>query len=272
LDESTVTAQYTIGGLGQRILDALVAEGKSINPLDPDDLLHVEEFHALGRKASAGLAVVAGVGESDRVLDVGCGIGGPCRFLARQTGCRVVGVDLTEEFCGVAEDLNRRTGLADRVSIQQADALHLPFPAASFDVVWTQHVSMNIEDKPALYAEFRRVVKPGGRLAFFDVVAGAGSPVYFPVPWADEPSLSFLASAGETRELVEKAGFSVEHWDDLSLEALEFFRQFAASTSAPASNVGPQLLIRNLRPKVANFIRNLEKKSITMLRGVGSAI
>ena len=118
------------------------------------------------------LAEAAAITSTDEVLDVGCGIGGPARFLATKFGCKVTGIDLTPEFIDVARDLNARVGLGDTIDLRVADALDLPFPDASFDVVWTQHVSMNIADKPGLYAELGRVLRPGGRLAFFDVVAG----------------------------------------------------------------------------------------------------
>src|SRR3970282_2307832 len=96
------------------------------------------------------------------VLDVGGGLGGPARTLARETGCRVTVLDLTEEYCRVGADLTRRTGLGDQVRCQHGNALALPFPAAAFNVVWTQHSSMNVDDKERLYGEILRVLRPDG--------------------------------------------------------------------------------------------------------------
>ena len=103
----------------------------------------------------------------------------------------------------------------DKVEIQQGNALDLPFENGSFDVVWTQHVSMNIADKSKLYSEMRRVSKVGGGLAFFDILAGPSQPIHFPVRWAEDQSVSFLATAQETRDNVAGAGFVVRYVADV---------------------------------------------------------
>ncbi len=78
------------------------------------------------------------------MLDVGCGIGGPARYLAATFGCRVTGIDLSPEFIGAATYLTARCGLLDRITIQVGDALHLPFEDAAFDTVFLQHVAMEL--------------------------------------------------------------------------------------------------------------------------------
>ena len=217
-----IEAHYTRGNLRQAVLDAIVAEGFDPENLHPDALIAAEEFHTFGRAATVALADAADVTSEDRVLDVGSGLGGPARYLARDRGCRVVGVDLTAELCEVATDLTRRVGLTDHVEIEQGDALALRFADASFDVVWTQHVSMNIPDKAGFYHELRRVMRPNGRLAFFDLLAGANQPIHFPVPWAEDQSASALATADDTRTFLADAGFKIDVWQDLTPAAVEF--------------------------------------------------
>jgi ubiquinone/menaquinone biosynthesis C-methylase UbiE len=151
-----VARHYTRGDLQQTVLQAIVDSGHDPDDLDPDALAPAEEFHTLGRLATVALADAAEVRAADHVLDVGSGLGGPARLLARRYGARVTGIDLTPELCAVAADLTRRVGLDDRVEIRQGDALDLPFDDATFDVVWTQHVSMNIADKDRLFGEMRR--------------------------------------------------------------------------------------------------------------------
>lgn len=261
---------YSRGGLMKSILDGLNESGHDPDALDAEALAPLEEFHTFGREATIALADAAGITENDRVLDVGCGIGGPARLLARRYGCPVVGIDLTEEFCDVAIDLNRRVGLDDRVEIRRADALDLPFADGEFSVVWTQHVSMNIEDKPRMYAEMRRVVPTGGRLGFFDILAGPTQPIRFPVPWASDENVNFLASALETQVMVAAAGFRTRLWEDTTTQATRFYRAMGMPTPAPP--LGLHLIVPNVPEKGANLRRNAEEGRIIVVRCVAEAV
>lgn len=266
----TVETHYGLAGLGDAILAAFTKAGKDLDHLTPEDLAIVDEFHVRGRAATAEVARLAKIASEDTVLDVGCGIGGPSRHLAAEFGCHVTGLDLTEEYCSVAAMLTEKTGLAGKIDYRHGDALAMPFADRSFDVVWTQHVSMNISDRPGLYAEMHRVLKPGGRLAIYDVVAGGGGDLYFPVPWAREPSISFLLSGAEMRELLENTGFKVSAWRDATPPALEWFESVSA-TAAPggAGSLGLGLLLGDdLAAMVANMRRNLEEDRVALVQTV----
>lgn len=152
----------------------------------------LEDFHSLGRLATIALIDLARISAGDPVLDAGTGIGGTARLIAAERGARVTAVDLTPEYCEVAQWLNDAVGLGDTIDIHTADVSALPFDAGSFDVVVSQHVQINIADKRALYAEARRVLAPDGRLALWNVTAGAAGPLHLPVPWATSPDQSHL--------------------------------------------------------------------------------
>ena len=218
-----IQTHYTRADLGEVILAALEKAGKDVNRLTPEDLAPIDEFHIRGRTATLELARAAGLDATKRVLDVGSGVGGTSRCLAKEFGCRVTGIDLTDEYCRAAAMLSARTGLAHLVDFRQGDATELPFDDQTFDVVWTEHVAMNIPDKTRLYKEMHRVLKPGGTLAIYDVFAGPSGPVLFPVPWARTPDTSFLVQPTELRKLLADAGFTVTDWSDTTEAARAWF-------------------------------------------------
>ncbi len=222
-----IQKHYSCPDVGSVILAALEKAGKDLGHLTLEDLAPVDEFHIRGREATLELGRAAGLDANKRVLDVGSGVGGTSRCLAKKFGCRVTGIDLTDEYCRAAAMLSARVGLTDLVDYRQGDATSLPFEDATFDVVWTEHVAMNIPDKPRLYQEMHRVLKPGGTLAIYDVLAGPSGPVLFPVPWARTPATSFLVQPHELRRLLEEAGFTVSGWMDTTEAARVWFVSLA---------------------------------------------
>ncbi len=191
-DQTTDTAHYGGGALQERVTLALKRAGLDRDGMNWSELAPLDQFHVCGLAATKELAARLGIKTDTILLDIGCGLGGPARYLAATCGCRVTGIDLSQPFIDVARMLTDRVGLSDRVSFQQADALALPFADAGFDYVLTQHVAMNSADRVPFYANIHRVLKPGGSLAIFDVVAGDGTPLLFPVPWACQPENSAL--------------------------------------------------------------------------------
>jgi ubiquinone/menaquinone biosynthesis C-methylase UbiE len=266
-----VEEHYTHRDLAAAIFEALAAAGKDVDNLTLQDLAPVDEFHIRGQEATAELARSARLDDTMHVLDVGSGVGGPSRYLAAEFGCRVTGLDLTEAYCRAAQVLADRLGLGDRIVYRQGNALNMPFDDESFEVVWTQHTAMNIDDKPRLYSEMWRVVKRGGLIAIYDILGGDGGPVHFPVPWASEPSISFLATADELHDLLEEAGFEILSWKDTTDLGREWFRAMRRRIQEEgASPLGFHVLLGpDFQTMAQNMVRNLEENRITLIEVLG---
>jgi ubiquinone/menaquinone biosynthesis C-methylase UbiE len=264
-----VRDHYRATGLTGRLKTALLALGPEDRHLTPQELANLDQFHTRGLAATVELGKLAGLTAGMSVLDVGSGVGGPARFLAATCGCRVTGIDLSEPFVEAARYLTGRTGQGGQVSFETASALELPFESGRFDVVLLQHVAMNIADRPRLYREIRRVLKPGGRLATFDVVLTGGEP-HYPVPWARTPATSFLLTEAATRAAIEPAGFRTLAWHDETEAAKAWIVQLRASGPPPSPNLGV-VMGPDFAELAANLGRNLMEGRIGILTAVFEA-
>jgi ubiquinone/menaquinone biosynthesis C-methylase UbiE len=222
-----VAEHYSPDGLVDRVRDALKANGLEVGNITAEQLEGLDQFHSRGLAATVDMARDLNPGPEDQILDIGSGLGGPSRYLARTYGSRVTGIDLSDSFVDAAEFLAERAGLSRDVAYQQADALELPFMDEQFDIVWTQHVAMNIADRSRFYGEAHRVLRPGGRMAIYDVLHSHGGPLIYPVPWARDESTSFVMTPEGMREVLEKTGFAVESWIDRTADARLWFEELA---------------------------------------------
>lgn len=262
--EAQVARHYTHGSLEHAIIAALRAAGKDPDALSIDDLSELDELHSGWRPATAELAADLDLGPGLELLDVGSGLGGPARFFAQAHGCRVTGLDVTEELVQVAGVLTARSGLDARVRFLHGSALALPFGNASFDRATLIHVGMNIEDKGTLFSELRRVLRPGGALCVYDVMRLTPAPLPYPLPWAETEAASFVEPPEAYRRLLAEQGFTLERERSRREQTLELARAMRARAAAEGP---PQLGLHVLMgasaaPRIANVMEAIERGGI----------
>jgi sarcosine/dimethylglycine N-methyltransferase len=271
------SSPYTTGTTRSNIRNALLAAGKDLDHLQLADLGMLEDFHTNGRLATMQLADLVDIKPDSAVLDAGAATGGTARYLADRFGCTVTAIDRVEEYCDTARWINALVGLTNQISVHCGDVADLPFPDATFQVVFSQHVQMNVADKHRLYQETRRVLAAGGQLAIWDLTAaddtsdartGSLLELDYPLPWADRPGQGHLVTAASLRESIEAAGFAIERWTDLTDHAAETMRMVL---SLPPSPLGLHVFVPGFGERVRNLTAAIANGHIRAIQAIARA-
>ena len=155
----------------QQIFEAVAARGIAKEDITEEVLQLHDQDHYGGTQAVDRLMAQASLISSDHLLDVCSGVGGPARYISWKSGCQVTGLDLTASRVAGAIELTQATGLAERVDFVQGNALEMPFDDNSFTCVIGQEAFAHIPNKKQLISECARVLKPGGRMVFSDIMS-----------------------------------------------------------------------------------------------------
>jgi cyclopropane fatty-acyl-phospholipid synthase-like methyltransferase len=146
-----------------RIARGLAARGIGpADPIPPETLFSLDQWHYHGTDAVRAAAELFGLGPASRVLDIGSGVGGPARYLAHTTGCRVTAVELQPELHAIAVDLTRRCGLDDRVTHLNADAMTCQLDAGAFDAAVSWLAVLHMPDRRLLFTRLGQALRRGG--------------------------------------------------------------------------------------------------------------
>lgn len=259
--EAEVARHYGAADLIGRIKAGLAALGLDPAAVRPEDLSPVDEFHIGGFAATEALAAQMEIAPGAEVLDIGSGLGGTARYLVRRFGARVTGLDLTAAYVETARALSAMVGLGEATRFETGSALAMPFADAGFDAALLVHVGMNIPDKARLFAEARRVLRPGGVFAVYEVMRTGEGELDFPVPWAMDATTSFLATPEEYRAAARAAGFTLTAERERRAFALDFFGRMTARMKKAGGPppLGIHLLMGESAPeKIANMVANIE--------------
>jgi ubiquinone/menaquinone biosynthesis C-methylase UbiE len=253
---SQVADHYARGSLVADIRDGLVAMGKTESTVTAEDLAPVDEFHIGGRAATGELARQLALTAGDRVLDIGCGLGGPARQIAAHYECQVTGIDLTRDYIEAGNVLSGWLHLEDRICLQQGDALGLPFPDGSFSAAYMLHVGMNIADKTTLFSEVARVLRAGARFGVYDVMRTGAGELSYPLPWASTADTNAIAAPEQYRDTLSAAGFEILSERQQRDVALEYFARQRAQAATGRTVLGVQTLMGARRPEM---VRNMSE-------------
>lgn len=265
-----IHSYYSPNDLYNQIIDGLNAVGKDLSKITLDDLQPVDEFHVRGGVATQELIKLSGFTPDMHILDVGCGVGGSTRRLSDETGCTVTGIDLSDQYIDAAERLTKLLGMEEKVKFHAASALELPFEDNTFDGVWSIQMGMNIEDKLSWLKEVYRVLKPGRPAVLYEICGHKNSPIHFPVPWAQDSTMSFLDPPEDFRNIITSAGFDIDIWYDLTDLAQEAFSHMTEPSGEPdLPKLGVHMLVGNdILTKAYNLHRNLDEQRVSLIETV----
>lgn len=257
----TIADHWGRGDVYGLIVSALNKMSKPLDSLTVEDLAPVDHFHARGFPATIELADRLPLKAGQHIVDIGCGLGGPARYLAKRFQCNVSGVDITEPFVEAANKLTALLRMERQVKIEHGDGQHLPYADSTFDGAFTQHVTMNVADRPAFFAEAYRVLKPGAFFALTEHGLGEKGGPHYPVPWSMDGSGAYLVTPSETRALLQQAGFVDIRMEDTGTKyAAGYKAAIEKAQKGELPPLGVHLLMGETAPqKTRNALRNIEE-------------
>jgi ubiquinone/menaquinone biosynthesis C-methylase UbiE len=152
-----------------------------------------------------------------RLLDVGCGSGGPALRLSETTGASVLGVDVLEEGIAAATQLAKARGLGDRARFVRIDAGEgLPFEDESFDAVLSTDAMCHLPNRPSILKEWHRVTSPGARILFTDPTVITGLVTAAEIAARSTIGVYVFSVASANEQLLAEAGFELRRREDLT--------------------------------------------------------
>lgn len=239
--------------------------GDGLPALTQPQLDGIDQFHGGGTEAVERLLPSLGLTPTMTALDVGSGLGGPARQIARSTGCSVVGVDLTQSYVDAAVALTDAAGLSGSVTFVCADVGDVE--RSDFDAAYTMHVQMNVADKAEFYAAIASRLGPGARLATFEVCRAGGDDPAFPAPWSIDGSDSHLATPQDLRAAIQAGGFETVEWVNETGWVLEWFQGIGARTAGAGTAATLPALLSDGPTRMMNYAGGLSDGVLTVHRG-----
>jgi SAM-dependent methyltransferase len=259
--EKAIADHWGRGDIYALIVSALGRMSKSLDAVTLEDLAPVDHFHARGFPATVELADRLPIKAGQHILDIGCGLGGPARYMAKRFQCRVSGLDITQPFVEAANKLTALLRMDDQVTIEHGDGQRLPYGDALFDAAYTQHVTMNVADRRRFFAEAYRALRSGAFFVLTEHGLGPKGNPHYPLPWSADGSGSYLVTPSETRALLEAAGFEGVVVEDTGSKYLAGYKaMIERGEKGGLPPLGTHILLgESALQKTRNAARNIEE-------------
>jgi sarcosine/dimethylglycine N-methyltransferase len=239
--------------------------GNELAELTQEQRDQFDQFHSGGREAVERILPSLHLATGMTVLDVGSGLGGPARQVARSTGCTVVGVDLTPAYVDAAQALTFAAGLAEQVRFFCGDIG--TFDRTGFDAAYTMHVQMNVADKKTFFTEIGRRLRPGAHVATFEICRSGDIEPTPPLPWTLDGTDSFLATSDELRDTIQSSGFELLEWVDETAWVRQWFEDLGARVAAGPPHVTLPALLTDGMTRMLNLAVAVTTGVVTVHRG-----
>ncbi|MEA3465222.1 MAG: methyltransferase domain-containing protein [Thermodesulfobacteriota bacterium] len=174
-----------------------------------------EEISAASRRTVERMvSFLEGLDENSRVLDIGAGYGGAARYLAKNFGCQVVALNLSEKENERNRQMNHEQGLDHLVEVVDGSFEDIMAPDHSFDMVWSQDAILHSGEREKVVEEAARVLKPRGRFIFTDPMQTDDCPEGVLQPILDRIHLETLGSPGFYRNMAAKVELEEECFEE----------------------------------------------------------
>ena len=198
---------WTRGNLHLRVREAMIEANLIDKKLEIEDLFPIDQYHARGIAATVDLGKRMPISKGNKILDIGCGLGGPARYYAKKFECFITGIDITPSFIELGNEFNQLTSMSNKIDLKVGNGEILELEDNTFDGAYSQHVTMNVAQRDRFFSEAYRVLKKESFFAFTEHGLGPiGEPI-FPLPWANTESMSYLLTPNETILLLNEVGF-----------------------------------------------------------------
>jgi len=203
----------------------------------------------------------AGISAGDRVLDIACGFGGTLRTLAR-LGCQVRGIDISKNCVDYARKANAEAGLGDRIDVAVGDFHSIDAAPETWDAVICQEAIIHSPNRPRVFSEVCRVLRPGGVFAFSDILTGENAEMSMVEAAFARLGASAGATMGDYQKMARAAGLEVSFVEERLEDIRTHYDRLSGQLAEPVAGLDADA-VASIAKSVSRWQAALAKGYIT---------